>query len=290
MSDKIKQTVGIVGGNVVAVAAARQLVGSCTVVGFDPRGIDAPRIAGVEMHGSLAALGARAQVVLVAEPAALDSLSLGAALPKGATVVDLMPGDPAQSQSLAKALGELGIAFVDAPIHCERFERFPEEAAILCGGSTQALASVLPVLERLGAKVVVCGEVGSGQVARAIVGAVAVCNRLVTYEGAGMGFRNGLTVGDMGTVLERCSGANSATARVLPAIAQGNSSADVRLADAATELALCVQLARRVGAPALIATQAFNQVLGASRSAGPEATLDDLRSLVESGSGFSFSP
>ncbi len=34
--------------------------------------------------------------------------------------------------------------------------------------------------------------------------------------------------------------------------------------------------------------QAYNQVLGASRTAGPDATLDELRCLVEDGSGFSF--
>jgi 3-hydroxyisobutyrate dehydrogenase len=189
---------------------------------------------------------------------------------------------------MAKSLAERNIAFVDAPLHCEHLGRFPAEAAFLCGGAPQALAGVTPVLEKLGAKVVVCGDVGAGHVARAIVGAVAVCNRLITLEGAGMGFRNGLMVSDMGTVLERCSGSNSGTARVLPAIAEGRRTADMLLADAAADLSLCVQLGRRVGAPVLIATQAYNQVLGASNTAGPDATLDDLRCLVEGGSGLSF--
>lgn len=267
MQDKSKHAVGIVGSNAMAAAVARRL-----------------RAAGVEV---LDAVAARAGLVFVTDPSALDEA--GAQVSAGATVVDLTHGDPARAQALAKSLSERGIAFVDAPLHCEHFGRFPAEAAFLCGGSSQALAGVTPVLERLGAKVVVCGNVGAGQVARAIVGSVAVCNRLVTLEGAGMGFRNGLTVSDMGTVLERCSGANSGTARVLPAIAKGGSTADVPLADVAADLALCVQLARRVGAPALIATQAFNHVLGASRTAGPDATLDDLRRLVEEGSGFSFS-
>jgi hypothetical protein len=75
---------------------------------------------------------------------------------------------------------------------------------------------------------------------------------------------------------------------LLPAIAKGRRTADMPLVDAAADLSLCVQLARRVGAPVLIATQAYNQVLGASRTAGPDATLDELRCLVEGGSGFSF--
>lgn len=266
MQDKSRHTVGLVGRNALAAAVARQA-----------------RAAGIEVvDGAMEGV----DLVLVADPASLEGAAAG--LPAGATVVDLTPGDPARAQALAKSLAERGISFVDAPLHCEHLGRFPAEAAFLCGGDPKVLAGVAPVLEKLGAKVVVCGEVGAGHVARAIVGAVAVCNRLITLEGAGMGFRNGLTVSDMGTVLERCSGSNSGTARVLPAIAEGRSTADMTLVDAAADLSLCVQLARRVGAPVLIATQAYSQVLGASRTAGPDATLDDLRCLVEGGSGLSF--
>jgi 3-hydroxyisobutyrate dehydrogenase len=266
MLDKSKHTVGLVGRNALASAVARQA-----------------RAAGIEVvDGATARVG----LLLVADPAALEGA--GTDLPTGATVVDLTPGDPALAQALAKSLAERGISFVDAPLHCEHLGRFPAEAAFLCGGASQDLEAVTPLLEKMGAKVVVCGGVGAGKVARAIVGAVAVCNRLITLEGAGMGFRNGLTVSDMGSVLERCSGSNSGTARVLPAIAESRRTSDMPLADAAAELALCVQLARRVGAPVLLATQAYTQVLGASRTAGPDATLDELRCLVEGGSGFSF--
>jgi 3-hydroxyisobutyrate dehydrogenase len=266
MEDKSTRKVGIVGSNALAATVAGRL-----------------RAADVEV---IDAGAADVGLVFVTDRAALDEAS--ASLGEGTIVADLTPGDPADAQVLAKSLAERGIAFVDAPMHCEHLGRFPAEAAFLCGGTRQALAGVVPVLERLGAKVVVCGEIGAGHVARAIVGAVAVCNRLITLEGAGMGFRNGLTVSDMGTVLERCSGSNSGTARVLPAIAEGRTTADMRLTDAAADLALCVRLARRAGAPALIATQAYSQVLGASSTAGPDATLDDLRVLVESGSGFRF--
>ncbi len=266
MNDK-QVPVGLVGDNTLAAAITRHL-----------------RDAGVDVQ-SAAATGTG--VVLVADASMLEATA--ARLAAGATLVDLTAGDPARAQSLATSLAERGIAFVDAPLHCEHLGRFPAEAAFLCGGSPQALAAVTPVLERLGAKVVVCGDVGAGHVARAIVGALAVCNRLITLEGAGMGFRNGLTVADMGRVLERCSGSNSGTARVLPAIAENRTTADMRLTEAAADLSLCVQLARRVGAPALIATQVYGQVLAASRRDSDDATLDDLRRLVEGGSGFSFS-
>jgi len=264
--DNKQAPVGLVGDNPLAQAVARRF-----------------RAVGIEPHSGATA-GDR--LVFVTDAAALGEA--GAKLAAGATLVDLTAGDPARAQALARTLAERGVAFVDAPLHCEHLGRFPAESAFLCGGSPQALAAVTQVLEPLGARVVVCGDVGAGHVARAIVGALAVCNRLITLEGAGMGFRNGLTVSDMGRVLERCSGSNSGTARVLPAIAENRTTTDMRLTDAAADLSLCVQLARRVGAPALVATQAYGQVLAASRKDSDDATLDALRRLVEEGSGFSF--
>jgi len=291
MQKTSQQTVGVVGSGAVASLAARRLVSSCQVLAFAADG-NLPTIDGVERLASLAALGARTRLVLVADEASssdvLSASGLGAALSRGATIVDLLPGDPAQARSLAADLAGRGIAFVDAPLHCEHLQAFPGDAAILCGGASETLAEVLPLLERLGAKVVVCGDVGSGRIARAIVCAVAVCNRLVTYECAAMGTENGLGLADMATVLNRCSGANSATARVLPVLTAGTQTADARLDGVAAELAQCMQLARRVGAPALIANQAAAQVLAASRTFGPGATLDDLRSLVELGSNIRF--
>ncbi|MBU3740187.1 MAG: hypothetical protein FGM55_14690 [Rhodoferax sp.] len=102
-----------------------------------------------------------------------------------------------------------------------------------------------------------------------------------------MGCRNGLSIDDIGTVIERCSGANSATARVLPAIASGGTTADRPLSEAADDLAWCVRMARDTTAPMLMATQAWAHVLGASQAFGEHATLDDLRRLVEDGAGFS---
>lgn len=292
MQNSSKQTVGIYGRGPVTAAVARQLADSCQVVAFDPQSGDTLH-ASVEKLGSLAELCARTNLVFAAQPHFAGGTGLGqlgAALPHGATIVDLMPGDPALAQSLAKELAERGVALVDAPIHCEQMAQFPEGAAILCGASALSLASVKPLLERLCPKVVVCGDVGSGHAARAVVAALAVCNRLVAYECAAVGLKNGLTVSDMATVLTRGSGASSATARVLPALSEGKRTSDALLADVAAELAIGSQLARRVGAPTLIANQALNQVLGASRALGPNATLDDLRSLVEVASDVRFTP
>lgn len=280
-------TVGIVGSGALATLLAQRLAGSCSLVAFAPQG---NALAGAERVDDSAAFASRTKLVLWAEPSTeLEATSeLAAALQCGTTVVDLTGGDPDQARGTAEALAARDIAFVDAPIHCEQLSQFPEDAAVLLGGAAAAAGDVRPLLEHLGATVVACGDVGSGRAMHTIVAAVAVCNRLVTYECAAMGTQNGLTVADIGSVLNRCSGANSATARVLPAVAAGTRSADLPLAEAAADLQMCTRLARRLHAPVLMAHQAAAQVLAASRTLGTGATLDELRSLVERGSNLRF--
>jgi 3-hydroxyisobutyrate dehydrogenase len=294
MQDLLPQTVGVVGSGTVAKVVAQRLSAFCRVVALEPHGgrrtLD---LDGVDVLDSLEALAKRTSLVLVAEAhCRSDRLpladELAALLPRGSTIVNLMAGDPAQAQDQAKDLAARGIAFVDAPIHCEQLARFPEHAAFLCGGPAATLADLKPLLERIGAKVVLCGDVGAGHAARAVVAGVALCNRLVTLESAAMGYKNGLSVTDMATVLNRCSGANSGTARVLPAMPERQPTADTPLAEVAAELALCSQIARRVGAPVLIANDAASLVRGASRALAADATMDDLRSLVEIASTLEF--
>ncbi len=295
MQSPSNTTIGIIGSGALAILLAQRLAGSCSIVSFASQG---GALAGAE-HADNAvaehvdnavAFASRTKLVLWAEPSdELDATSeLAAALQRGTTVVDLTGGDPDQARGTAEALAARGIAFVDAPIHCEQLSQFPEDAAVLLGGTAAAVADVRPLLEQLGATVVACGDVGSGRAMHTIVAAVAVCNRLVTYECAAMGAQNGLTVADIGSVLNRCSGANSATARVLPALVAGTHSAEAPLAEAAADLAMCTKLARRLHAPALMAHQAAAQVLAASRTLDPGSTLDDLRSLVERGSDLRF--
>ena len=287
MQNPSNPTVGIVGSGALANVLVQRLGASSELVAFAAQGHAPTSADRVDDAGEFAA---RTKLVLWADTSAdLDpNGALGVALQSGTTVVDLTGGDPDLARSTAETLATRGIAFVDAPIHCEQFSQFPEDAAVLLGGNAGAVVDVRPVLERLGATVVACGDVGSGRAMHAIVAAVAACNRLVTYECAAMGAQNGLTVADIGAVLNRCSGANSATARVLPAIVAGTSSAEAPLAEVAADLAMCTQLARRLHAPVLMANQAAAQVLAASRTLGPTATLDDLRSLVERGSDIQF--
>ena len=112
---------------------------------------------------------------------------------------------------------------------------------------------------------------------RLVVAAIAACNRLITYECAAMGAKNGLTIADMATVLNKSSGYNSASARVLPALAANEQTADVTLGSWANDLRKASALGMRYGAPMLIATMARSTLDAASNRLGESATVDSWR-------------
>lgn len=239
--------------------------------------------AGATAVASLAELARRCDVIVVCAASMAEArerlLGRGGVcegLSAGKIVIDQTVGDPDDASALSAALGKLGVRLIDAPMHFERIEALHDTSAILCGGPSDAFAAVRPVLDAIGPKVVHCGEsAGSGQAARLVVATVAACNRMITYECAAMGLRNGLSVSDMATVLNRCSGANSGTARVLPALAAGGRSADIPLDSVVNDLTRASRLAIQVDAPMLIGNLVRSLLQAESNALGASAHLDD---------------
>lgn len=280
--------VGILGSGTLAASVSRRLADAhrVRVLSEDRRGNDIDTRILPEATAVQVARGS--EVILICDGANADLQALlddPEALLPSTVVVDLRPGDPEWSRAMADALQQRRIVLIDAPIHSEQHEALADASVITCGGPAATVASVRGVLEAIGPTVVHTGEAGSGRAARLVIAVVAAANRLVTYECAAMGVRNGLTVEDMATVLTRCSGYNSGTVRVLPAIARGDRSADVLLRSVVDDLTEASRLAMRVGAPLLIGNLARSLMQAESNALGESAGLDETFRLFHASVG-----
>ena len=256
--------IGYVGDGPLAAAAARRLA-------------QTHEIARPGADASLVQLARDCEVIFIcaaSQREAREVLFSAKGLASGTVVVDQTPGDPDQSQANAAELGKQGVVLLDAPIHCERIEAIPEATAITCGGPAEVFASIRPLLECITPQVVFCGDTGSGQAARLVISAVAACNRLVTYECATVGLKNGLAMEHMAEVLNRSSGYNSAAARVLPVLASGGQTTDTTLGAIVEDLRLASRLAMRCGAPLLVANVGRTIFEAAAAELGADAILD----------------
>ncbi len=84
----------------------------------------------------------------------------------GQIVVDMSSIAPAVSQDLEAALKAKGVAFLDAPVSGGEPKAIDGTLAIMAGGDQKTFDTVKPVLEKMGASVVLTGNVGAGNVTK----------------------------------------------------------------------------------------------------------------------------
>jgi 3-hydroxyisobutyrate dehydrogenase len=173
-------------------------------------------------------------------------------------------------------------------VHAEIWADLPAHAAIFCGGDPEAVAKIKPLLEAITPRVVLAGASGNGHATYLVVQAIAICNRVVTCECAGLGARQGLSMKDMDTVLNNSSGRSSASERLLPSFHSAQPTADVPLDLVVRDLQLFCKAAASFGAPVLIGNLARSIVEMASNDLADDATLDDTARFYESVGDFKF--
>ena len=212
----------------------------------------------------------------------LGANGLGEGLTPGKIIVDMTMALPPKTQALAADLLKRGVHLIDAPVQTELWAELDRAGTILCGGHSASVERIRPILEAICAKIVYAGESGSGHAAKLLTSALATCNRFITYECAAVGFKQGLSIHHMATVLNNASGRNTASEIVLPALNMGVRTADIELHEAVNDLRHTSEMAMSCGAPILIANLVYGLCEAAANQLGRAATLDDVRRLYES--------
>jgi len=178
----MKQTVGFVGlGNMGKGMASNVLKAGFPLVVYDVRPEPVAEMvqAGARAARNLRELAAEADtvVVMVLNYPQLQEIILGAeglvsGLKPGATVIVSSTISPFQTKSLAAAVAEHKVNYVDAPVSGGKFRAADGTLTIMCGAEPEVFTAQKPVLEAMSANLFHCGPVGTGQVAK-------MCNQLM---------------------------------------------------------------------------------------------------------------
>ncbi len=172
-------TIGFIGlGNMGAPMAANLVQSGERVLGFDV--VAASRLAsaqdGVQIVADARQSAEQADVVVTMLPAGEHVVSVWRdvlpAAKKGALFIDCSTIDVASARAAHALAAEHGIASLDAPVSGGVGGAKAATLTFMVGGSTEAFARGKPVLERMGKRVVHCGEAGNGQVAK-------ICNNMI---------------------------------------------------------------------------------------------------------------
>jgi 3-hydroxyisobutyrate dehydrogenase len=172
-------TIGFIGlGNMGAPMAANLVKSGERVLGFDV--VAASRQAsaqdGVQIVADAKQSAEHADVVVTMLPAGEHVVSVWRdvlpAAKKGALFIDCSTIDVASARAAHALAAERGIASLDAPVSGGVGGAKAATLTFMVGGSAEAFARGRPVLERMGKRVVHCGEAGNGQVAK-------ICNNMI---------------------------------------------------------------------------------------------------------------
>jgi 3-hydroxyisobutyrate dehydrogenase len=217
------QKVGFVGLGAMGSRMVAHLKGFADVQVFDldvARCEQAAASADGKAVASISAM-ADAQVVILMLPDSpiVDKVlrnELLKTLKSGALVIDMSSSTPANTIENAKLAKQHGITFIDAPVSGGIGGAESGKLAIMAGGEAEDFARALPLLNRMGTKVVHVGPVGSGHAVKALNNLLGATILVATSEIFAAGEKFGLDPAIMHQVIDASSGGSFMTAQAWP--------------------------------------------------------------------------
>jgi len=171
--------IGFIGlGNMGGPMAANLVKSGEPVLGFDLAAASREAAAqdGVQIVASASATVENADVVITMLPAGEHVMSVWHDIVpharQGTLVIDCSTIDVASARNAHALAASRGIAALDAPVSGGVGGAKAATLTFMVGGTEHAFARGKPVLERMGKRVVHCGEAGNGQVAK-------ICNNMI---------------------------------------------------------------------------------------------------------------
>ena len=173
-----KERVGIVGAGRMGLAMLKHLVKNgyaVTVCDISDKQRDAARAAGAAIVKTPAEVGAASDIVILG--VGYDDEVNAVIFGKNGLLETMIPGSiiavsstakPDNMKSLAARAAEKGIEVIDAPICRGRFAADDGTLLALVGGKTAVVDRARPVYATFASDIVQLGEIGSGQVGKAI--------------------------------------------------------------------------------------------------------------------------
>jgi 3-hydroxyisobutyrate dehydrogenase len=165
-------------GNMGGPMAANLVKAGHKVIAFDL--VEASRnqakADGAAIADSAAAAVKGADTVITMLPAGKHVISVWTdvvpSMTRGALIIDCSTIDVERAKQAHALAAKHGVASVDAPVSGGTGGAKGATLTFMCGGEDKAFALAKPVLEKMGKKLVHCGDAGAGQAAK-------ICNNMI---------------------------------------------------------------------------------------------------------------
>lgn len=226
--DKAFGVVGFVGLGAMGGRMVRNLKGVADLLVFDAdpaRAVEAAAaVSGTAMTDVAEMSTADAVILMLPTSAIVDEVFRGSSgrpglldiLAPGSLVIDMSSSDPTNTVANAALARKRGITFIDAPVSGGIGGAESGKLAIMAGGSKDDFERARPLLDRLGSRVILVGDVGTGHAIKALNNLLAATIFAATCEVFTVGTKFGLDPSIMREVINASSGGSYMTEVVWP--------------------------------------------------------------------------
>ncbi len=112
----------------------------------------------------------------------------------GSVLIDVSTISPLATQDIARQLAAKGIEMLDAPVSGGSEGAVKGTLSIMVGGKAEVLERVMPVLEAMGKTITHVGDIGSGQITKAINQTILAGVYTAVAEGIVLGLSSGIDI------------------------------------------------------------------------------------------------
>jgi 3-hydroxyisobutyrate dehydrogenase len=221
--------------------------------------------------------GAQVASVMLGEHGVLE-----AARP-GLLCVDMSTIGPVDARRIGAALGEHGVAMLDAPVTGSSPRAEDGSLTIMVGGEADSFARVRPALELMGQLIVHVGELGQGQMLKLINNTLGAANAAAVAEALLLARATGVDLDAFVTVTSAGSGASAQLALKSGPMREHDYTTLFKTAHMLKDVRLCLQEAETAGVPFPAGGHA-RDMLAATIARG--YAEDDYAAMVEAAEGF----
>ena len=199
------------------------MAGNLAVAGYDVKGFDIAAACPDGVKPAMSAAGAAAgidvAITMLPDGTSLRSVAseIVPAMTSRSILLDCSTVDIASARETAEQAESFGIGFIDAPVSGGVAGASGGTLTFMAGGSPRAFETVLPLLEVMGARAVLCGPAGSGQAAKICNNMILGATMIVTCEAFGLADRLGLSREKMFEVVSTSSGFSWSLNKYCPA-------------------------------------------------------------------------
>ena len=196
----------------------------------------------------------------------------------GSIVVDMSSIAPLAAQEVAAELARKGVEMLDAPVSGGEPKAIEGTLAIMVGGKAEVFEKVKPILLKMGASAVLCGEIGSGNVTKLANQIIVALNIAAMSEALVLAAKAGVDPGRVYQAIRGGLAGSTVLDAKAPMVFKGNYKPGFRIELHIKDLQNALDTAHAIGVPVPL-TSGIMEIMQALRVDGKQK--DDHGGVIQ---------